>query len=268
MQNSSLESITADSRSATEVPEIQPPAHPDRRRVAACYHNADNASTDIAYTSAIVRLADPKPAKGSVLAAALLRVRERHHRSRPAASRHSVSGDVREATAPATAAFTQAFSAPPAPRQKPRSTGCWKKPVSRGEGTSTVGRPLTESDRRAFPRHEGACSVSVARTPVGTTAPPQEQSWLLHASQLKGRLLDISMNGIAISLPVSIEQGETILLRLSNPRLDRTLDTAAEVVRSEGDDQGCYRIVCRFHRRLTLEQVNCFGKSLFPSQLV
>ena len=102
----------------------------------------------------------------------------------------------------------------------------------------------------------------MSRFPADSTANAQQRTWLLHSSRLKGRLVDISMNGIAFLSPEPIKGGETILLRLSNARFDKCLDTVAQVVRVSPNENGAWRMVCRFRENLTFEQVNSFGMHL------
>lgn len=126
----------------------------------------------------------------------------------------------------------------------------------------------TESDRRAYPRRDSGCSVSVARSAENGATNPQMAAWQLHSSQLKGALLDISMNGVAFLIPEPLAEDEDLFLRLSNRSFDKQIDTSARVVRIFPDADEQWKIVCKFHKRLSFEQVHDFGRHLFHSDIV
>lgn len=123
-------------------------------------------------------------------------------------------------------------------------------------------------ERRAFPRRESICLVSVYRNENDAPVNQQEVRWLLHSSPLKGAIDDISMNGVAFLLPEPMESGGKLLMRLINRRLDRHVDTSGRVVRSTPDGLGEWKIVCRFDRNLSLDQVHEYGQNLFVTGLV
>src|SRR5690606_27838874 len=93
-------------------------------------------------------------------------------------------------------------------------------------------------ERRAFPRRESICLVSVYRRENDAPVNQQEVRWLLHSSPLKGAIDDISMNGVAFLLPEPMESGSKLLMRLINRRLDRHVDTSGRVVRAMPDGLG------------------------------
>jgi hypothetical protein len=123
------------------------------------------------------------------------------------------------------------------------------------------------TDRRHYPRRESLGGVSV-RCPEDSPISLQKTEWLLRASRLKGKLLDIGMQGTAFLLPTTIAVGTTILLRLSNRRLDKTFDTFARVIRVVPEESGDWRIVCRFHHNLTFEQVYDLGRQIYSTSMV
>lgn len=93
-------------------------------------------------------------------------------------------------------------------------------------------------------------------------------AWHLHSSSLKGPLLDISMNGVAFLLPQQLSEGEDLFVRLSNRPFDKQIDTAVEVLRVVPEEGDQWKIVCKFHKTLTFEQVHDFGRHLFRSNIV
>jgi hypothetical protein len=75
------------------------------------------------------------------------------------------------------------------------------------------------------------------------------------------------MQAVSFQLGQPIAVGQSITLRLANGRLDSSLDTLATVIRSSqvGDH---WKIVCRFERNLTYEQIHDLGRQLFTSATV
>jgi hypothetical protein len=157
------------------------------------------------------------------------------------------------------AAAPQQPASPCVAPQPPAATGI--KPAARAETAS--GR-----DRRAFPRRDSGCAVSVCRRKDGSPVNAQRMGWLLHSSRLKGMLVDISMNGVAFTLGEEIGDGEAILLRLTNTRFGTHVDKSATVIRALPVNGRQWKIICQFDHKLTYEQVHDFGKNLFQSHLV
>lgn len=123
------------------------------------------------------------------------------------------------------------------------------------------------SDRRAYPRHDSGSVVWVYRCDPSEFPNRPRAEWLLHAARLKGRLIDVSMNGVAFLVPEPLDAESHLLLRLANPRLDRHIDIEADVLRVIAGQHG-WKIVCRLRRHLSLEQVVQLGRHLFDSRLV
>lgn len=124
------------------------------------------------------------------------------------------------------------------------------------------------AERRAFPRRDSGSTVSIHRPRDQAAMSGQETSWLHHASRLKGSLMDVSMSGAALRMAEPLDQGEIILLRLSNRRFDVSVDRKATVLRCLPDGEGSWKIVCQYDSKLTFEQVDVLGKGLFISRLV
>lgn len=80
--------------------------------------------------------------------------------------------------------------------------------------------------------------------------------------------MDVSMSGAALRMAEPLDQGEIILLRLSNRRFDVSVDRKATVLRCLPDGEGSWKIVCQYDSKLTFEQVDVLGKGLFISRLV
>jgi len=123
------------------------------------------------------------------------------------------------------------------------------------------------SDRRRFPRRESQSGVLVHCPEDPETAAPQSLEWLLHSTALRGKLVDICMQGVSFRLGQPIVVGQAITLRLANNRLDSSLDTPATVIRSTPIGN-CWKIVCRFEKNLTYEQIHDLGRYLFTSTTV
>jgi hypothetical protein len=121
------------------------------------------------------------------------------------------------------------------------------------------------SDRRAFPRREGNCKVSVVRlSGEDQSLTPQQIEWRLHSTSLKGTLADISLNGAAVLLKDPLPIGETVVLRLFCPRRDQHLDQQAFVLRNI-PEEGESKAICQFTNKLSLEAVSDFSRFLNSS---
>lgn len=128
-----------------------------------------------------------------------------------------------------------------------------------------------ETDRRAFPRRDSGCVVSVCHRKGDSPINQQRMAWMLHASRTKGTLVDISMNGVAFLMETAdepIEPDDRVLLRITNRRFDRHVDTTGRVVRASADETGGWRVVCRFDKQLAFDEVSTLGRHLFQSNLV
>ena len=126
---------------------------------------------------------------------------------------------------------------------------------------------LIGQDRRAHPRRESGCTVTVCRRPPHASLTAQQISWLLHAGHLKGRLIDVSMSGMALQIPEPLESGTMIFLRVANRNFDHNVDAVGQVLRCT-PHEGQWHVVCRLDQTLTFEQVHRIGKHLFTSTIV
>lgn len=124
---------------------------------------------------------------------------------------------------------------------------------------SAEAKSAAVSDRRRFPRHESGCVVSVCQ--CGQTIPLNRVTWKwrLHASRMRGDLLDISMSGLAIMLAEQLPVDEHILLRIRNPRMDQSIDCGARVIRTIAAEGG-WKTVCEFQEPLTLDTIHCVAR--------
>ena len=127
---------------------------------------------------------------------------------------------------------------------------------------------LSAMDRRKLPRRESECIVSICRCRDEERLTSERISWLLHATKLKGRLIDVSMSGVAFHAQESLAGGSRILLRIANRTLDKQVDTQAVILRSRAASDGGWDVVCRFNKNLTFEQIHTVGHSLFAATIV
>jgi hypothetical protein len=168
------------------------------------------------------------------------------------------------------------FGLPAESSQIPAST----KGAAAGPGTSwhtaaaparsTLNSPvgLRGSDRRLLPRRESECVVSVCRCQIEERLTAQRIAWMLHATKLKGQLVDVSMSGVAFHLMEPLTAGSRILLRISNRTLDKKVDASATILRSRAASEGGWDVVCRFNKNLTFDQIRTVGRSLFSATIV
>ncbi len=132
------------------------------------------------------------------------------------------------------------------------------------------------AERRVFPRRDSGCVVAVCRlgnrehqTPPGITAVNQQtSSWQLHSTHLRGELINISTNGIALQLTEPLQHQERLVLRLSHPGLDFHIDARATVLRCVQQGKRSWRIVCQFDKNLTFQQTQTFGRNQFQFGIV
>lgn len=123
-------------------------------------------------------------------------------------------------------------------------------------------------DRRKLPRRESDCQVAVCLCKTEERMTAERIAWLLHATQLKGSLIDVSMSGISFSMSDPLPADAKILLRIKNYTIDQHVDAAAIVLRSSEAAEGDWNVVCRFHKNLTFEQIHVVGRSLFAATIV
>src|SRR5262249_31675814 len=124
------------------------------------------------------------------------------------------------------------------------------------------------ADRRNLPRRESDCSVALCCVTEDEGLTRDRIEWMIHASELHGRLVDVSMSGVALNVSEQLAPGARIALRISNRPIGRHVDASATVLRCRPDPQGGWSVVCRFARILTFEQIHLVGRNLFAATIV
>src|SRR5205085_1704620 len=110
-------------------------------------------------------------------------------------------------------------------------------------------QPATaSSDRRMFPRRQSECSVTLVFRRETQRLTPREIDWLLQTGSLRGRLLDISQTGLCLLWNEQIPDNAEVVLRISNPQLNRHVDATARVINSKPGGHGRFSIHCRVVR--------------------
>ncbi len=153
-----------------------------------------------------------------------------------------------------------------APVQRSGQTSVW--PHERAEASRPIPATGTGSDRRKLPRRESECQLAVYPCTTEERLTADRIAWLLHATQLKGTLVDVSMSGISFCLSEPLAADARILLRIKNRTIDEHVDTTAVVLRSRVAADGDWNVVCRFNKNLTFEQIHVVGRSLFAATIV
>lgn len=149
-------------------------------------------------------------------------------------------------------------------------------PAEGKEPTAAKSTAGSGMDRRAYPRRESDGMVSVCRRSVANRLFQQSPNltWKLHSSTLKGRLIDVSMTGMALAMSDSLPEGTPISMQISSRSMDRTTDVTGHVLRCmpiEGpiaDGEPRWRMVCQLDSRLSFEQVHSLGKQMFAYTMV
>lgn len=136
-----------------------------------------------------------------------------------------------------------------------------------GSSQEYAGR-RADRDRRAYPRRDSGCDVRVHCLIVNAMVSSQQMEWLLHATPLRGSLVDLSMNGIAFLLDQPLKSSSRVLLRLTSRTTSLSVDISAMVLRSSRERSGCWKVVGRLDHNLTLEQAHEFGRHLATAAIV
>jgi len=131
--------------------------------------------------------------------------------------------------------------------------------------TFTTGDEQSEpdaSDRRQFPRHRSSYVVSVwPRDGSGTTDALQNQPPVV----IRGEMIDLSLNGIAIKLLKPLQPNIAITVNLRNPVNGHSLEVSGTVIRCLPGDGQEWKVVCCFAHHLSIEQLAQFNKSCIVS---
>lgn len=123
-------------------------------------------------------------------------------------------------------------------------------------------------DRRRFPRRSSECLVTVVERSATAELTPREVDWMLQSSRDAGRLLDLSQTGLCLLLDHDLAIDSEVLLRISNPQLDRYVDASAKVVRSYRTGQGRYSIHCQALNDFTLDELQDLGRPVVVNHVL
>lgn len=129
-------------------------------------------------------------------------------------------------------------------------------------GSTDVSQTFAGSERRRFPRRQSECEVTLIDRQQTLDLTPQETDLLLRSSSQVGRLLDLSQTGLCLLQDVDVALGSEVLLRISNHQLNRHVDSAAKVVRSQSAGHGRFCIHCEVLQGFSLDQLQDLGRPL------
>ncbi len=83
---------------------------------------------------------------------------------------------------------------------------------------------------------------------------------MFHATRHLGRVIDISLNGIAFTSPIALSRGDLVWLRIENRHPGTSVDRAARVVRSVRTSEGLWKSMCRFREHLSIPQLQSISR--------
>ncbi len=128
--------------------------------------------------------------------------------------------------------------------------------------------PVSGEDRRAFPRRQSECLVTVLHRCETQHLKPRETDCLLQNGRLVGRLLDISQTGLCLMLGEVIADNSELVLRISNQHLNRHVDASAQVIHSQHAGHGRFSIHCRVLRDFNLSELQDLGRPLIVGHVL
>ena len=128
--------------------------------------------------------------------------------------------------------------------------------------------PVSGEDRRAFPRRQSECLVTVLHRYETRHLKPRETDCLLQNGRVVGRLLDISQTGLCLMLGEVIADNSELVLRISNQQLNRHVDASAQVIHSQHVGHGRFSIHCRVLRDFTLSELQDLGRPLIVGHVL
>ncbi len=127
------------------------------------------------------------------------------------------------------------------------------------------------AERRSYPRWEGDSDIILCRRPAGGFT-PERAVWMLQASQFRGRMIDVSMGGVAFDAPDAFEEGALVLVRVMHRTQGYEIDRTGRIVRcSRSDDPSAgerWVLVCQFDIPLSFDEVHRVGNHLFNATIV
>lgn len=126
-------------------------------------------------------------------------------------------------------------------------------------------------DRRSQPRWEGDSDIVLCRRPnSGLT--PERAMWLLRSSQFRGRMIDVSMGGVAFDSAETLETGAPVIVRILHRTQGFEVDRTGRILRCTAieapEGQSRWMIVCLFDVPLTFDEVHRVGNHLFTATIV
>jgi hypothetical protein len=93
-------------------------------------------------------------------------------------------------------------------------------------------------ERRAFPRRSGRAEIQCRLDKLGMSAP------------VKGRLLDLSQDGAAFTIAREVAENQEIEIEFAGVGSTKSVRIPAVVLRAIATDDGLWRIITRFEKRL------------------
>jgi hypothetical protein len=130
--------------------------------------------------------------------------------------------------------------------------------------------PDEDRDKRARrgPADSVKLTLSLAHVRKRYDARSDRQSTAGGQPGLRGRLLDLSLGGLAMNLSDPAAPGTILHLRISSPDSRQAVEIRGNAIRCQQAGDGGFQVVCRLERLLSFAEIREIGRELFASAIV
>lgn len=169
---------------------------------------------------------------------------------------------------PIAAALLNIHSRSPRPQDSPGWDPEARVPSTQWPSTPSPGPSMRAetSERRRHPRRESRHKVILLATdPPRATAGLE---WRFLNDAVPGRLINVSLRGLAIESNEPMEPGVDVLIRIPASTGSKPSELGGRVLRCQSQEQGVHRTIVRLSFPLTVAQAEDISLKLGAHQLV